>query len=85
MSIMFPTIFSSAIRDLGSLTKSASGLIVTASGLGVTLGTVAMDVLWRAPSALLLTASSFCFAVVLAFALANRKAQEPAVNGAVAR
>jgi MFS transporter, FHS family, L-fucose permease len=77
MSIMFPTIFGNAIRGLGPLTKSASGLIVTASGFGVTAATVAMDGFAKTPSMYLLAGVSVCFAVVASFALADRKASEP--------
>jgi FHS family L-fucose permease-like MFS transporter len=70
ISILVPTIFAGAIRDLGPLTKSASGLIVTAAGLGGIAGTIVMRV------ALLFTAVHFalavaclCLAAVFAYAL----------------
>jgi MFS transporter, FHS family, L-fucose permease len=69
MSIMFPTIFASAIRELGPLTKSgASFLVMAISGgivvpqvMGVISGAASMQVAMLVPSA--------CFAVILWYSL----------------
>lgn len=75
LSIMFPTIFANAVRDLGPLTKSGSGLIVASSGLGVTLAMAAMDVFPGASSQFWLAAIACCFAAVFAFGVADYSAQ----------
>lgn len=71
MSIMFPTIFAGAIRDLGPLTKSGSSFLVMAiiGGavappiMGLISGFSSMQYAMLVPSA--------CFAVILAFAWIN--------------
>ncbi|MDR3528001.1 MAG: L-fucose:H+ symporter permease [Rhizomicrobium sp.] len=72
MSIMFPTIFAGAIRDLGPLTKNGSSFLVMAiiGGasapplMGYISGLSSMRYAMLVPCA--------CFAVIFAFALANR-------------
>jgi MFS transporter, FHS family, L-fucose permease len=75
ISIMFPTIFAGTIQDLGETTKTASGMLVTAAGFGGILGTITMR-LANAVSAVNfpLIVASLCLAVVLAYALAGRRA-----------
>jgi FHS family L-fucose permease-like MFS transporter len=79
MSIMFPTIFAGAIRDLGPLTKSGSSFLVMAiiggaaapPVMGVISGFSSMQYAMLVPS--------LCFAVILAFAWVNYAAHAKAV------
>jgi len=74
LSITFPTIFGEAIRNTGDLTKSASGLLVVAAGIGSLLGqrlvvwTLRADYLHLA-----LTVTALCCVVALVAALAIRR------------
>jgi MFS transporter, FHS family, L-fucose permease len=71
MSIMFPTIFAGAIRDLGPLTKSGSSFLVMAI-VGGALAPPVMGLIsgfWSMQQAMLVP--SLCFAVIMAFAMVN--------------
>ncbi len=77
MSIMFPSIFSLSLRDLGALTKSGSSFLVMAI-VGGALLTAAMGRVSDATSintALLVPAVCFCF--VLAFAVFMWRTEQP--------
>lgn len=69
MAIAYPTIFGSVILDLGPLKKTASGLLVTAAGIGsaseLFLVYLLRDVM---PARYLMLAAVPCFAFVLVFA-----------------
>ena len=83
LSITFPTIFGEAIRTTGELTKSASGLLVVAAGLGSILGgNFATWILRAGYLHLGLTATAFCYIVALVAALAIRRLRrgDPAVQ-----
>ncbi len=74
MSIMFPTILASTIRDLGPLTKSGTALVYM-GGVGGMAGLALMHLVWTISSiqfAMLVPCLSY--AVVLAFAIANHRA-----------
>lgn len=71
LSITFPTIFGEAIRNTGELTKSASGLLVVAAGLGALLaGNLAAWTIRAGYIGVGLTAGALCYVVVLVAALA---------------
>lgn len=77
MSIMFPTIFSLSLRDLGGLTKSGASFLVMAI-VGGALLTAAMGRLSDATSintAILIPAVCFCF--VLAFSVFTWRIEHP--------
>ena len=69
IGIMFPTIFGTAVNGLGGLTKTASGLMVTAAGAGMCIGMLANKVFTVIGLVhVSLTAASLFFAGVMAFA-----------------
>ena len=75
MAPMYATIFGSAIRDLGSLTKSGSGLLVMASGIGAALGPLLVQHVMDLSNARALTLlPAPCFVVILAYTVAVRRA-----------
>lgn len=72
MSIMFPTIFANAIRDLGELTKPASSFLVM-SIIGGAILTAAMGLISDQSSIrTAMLVPLVCFAVVGAFGLTDR-------------
>lgn len=74
MSITYPTIFGTAIRDLGAMTKIASGLLVTAAGLASALAPFATNlVIGSAGARVMLILPLLCFPVILAYAAAVRR------------
>jgi FHS family L-fucose permease-like MFS transporter len=83
MSIMFPTIFGNTIRDLGPLTKSASALLVTATGGGVTAAAIVMNLAVEFMTVQqIMLVPSLCFAAVLAYTLADRRANKASTSAA---
>jgi len=85
ISILFPTIFAGTIRDLGPLTKSASGLMVTAAGLGGIAGTIVMRVtLVFAAVHFALVVACLCLAAVFAYALLAQRSGKAAEEAATA-
>lgn len=80
MSIMFPTILAGAIRDLGPLTKSGTALIYMAAA-GNVVGLSIMHLVWTFSSIpFVMLVPALCYAVVLAFAMANHKASKAVAN-----
>jgi MFS transporter, FHS family, L-fucose permease len=74
MSIMFPTILAGAIRDLGPLMKSGTALIYM-GGAGGFAGLALVHLAWTLSTIqFALIVPTLCYAVVLSFALANRRA-----------
>lgn len=69
MSIMFPTIFAGAIRDLGPLTKSGSSFLVMAISGGIVVPQVMGVISGLASMQVAMIVPSFCFAVILAYSL----------------
>lgn len=83
MSIMFPTIFALSISGLGARTKQGSSILIM-SIVGGALIPIAMgQVSDMATMQTAYLVPAICFAVVLAFALANvRNTQVEAIHGA---
>ena len=76
MAPMYATIFGTTIRDLGPLTKSGSGLLVAAAGIGAALGPLMDQLVLNISDARALTiVAGPCFLVILAFTAAVRRAQ----------
>ncbi len=79
MAIAYPTIFGSVIVDLGPLKKTASGLLVTAAGIGsaseLVLVYLLRDVM---PARYVMLAAVPCFALVLVFARRRARVATPA-------
>jgi FHS family L-fucose permease-like MFS transporter len=73
MSIMFPTIFAGAIRDLGPLTKSGSSFLVMAISGGIVAPQVMGFVSGLSSMQVAMVVPSFCFAVILVYALKAAK------------
>ncbi len=72
MSIMFPTIFASAIRGLGPLTKTGSSFLIMAIIGGATLPLL-MGLIAKATTIqYAMVVPAVCFAVVFAFAVSAR-------------
>jgi len=74
MAIAYPTIFGTVIRDLGPLRKTASGLLVTAAGMGGAFELLVVNTLrGTIPIRYLILSVIPCFMMVLVFAaLAQR-------------
>jgi len=74
LSITFPTIFGEAVRNTGELIKSASGLLVVATGLGsITAGNILRWPLAAGYVHLAVAAAILCYGVVLFAVLAIRR------------
>jgi MFS transporter, FHS family, L-fucose permease len=73
MSILFPTIFGSSIRDLGPLTKSGSALLILAAGVGAAGMAIPNLEIVMANIRYMMLIPSLCFAVIMVFAVALRK------------
>lgn len=70
MSIFYPTIFGSTIRDLAALTKAGSGLLVTAAGLAAAVAPFVVASALTAMSAkAALVLAIPCFVIILIAAL----------------
>jgi FHS family L-fucose permease-like MFS transporter len=85
MSIMFPTIFASAIRGLGSLTKSGSSLLVMAIIGGALVAPLMGGISDASSIQTAMIVPALCFAVIFAYALLSRPpaaATEPALQPA---
>jgi FHS family L-fucose permease-like MFS transporter len=78
MSIMFPTIFAGAIRDLGPLTKSGSSFLVMAIIGGAVAPPIMGLISGFSSMQYAMVVPSFCFAVILAFAWVNYAAHAKA-------
>jgi FHS family L-fucose permease-like MFS transporter len=72
MSIMFPTIFASAIRGLGPLTKSGSSFLVMAIIGGALVAPLMGGISDRSSIQYAMLVPAFCFVVILAFAVLSR-------------
>ena len=72
MSIMFPTIFASAIRGLGPLTKAGSSFLVMAIIGGAVFTPVMGHIADVSAIRNAMFVPAFCFAVVLAYAMLSR-------------
>ncbi|MEJ0058318.1 MAG: L-fucose:H+ symporter permease [Terricaulis sp.] len=73
MSIMFPTIFASAIRDLGPLVKPGSSFLIMAIIGGATLPLAMGQVARHSSIDLAMLVPAVCFAVVAAFGFSTRR------------
>lgn len=74
LSIMFPTILAETICDLGPLTKSGTALVYMGGGGGMA-GLALMHLIWTFASVqFAMIVPTLCYAVVLAFAIANQRA-----------
>jgi FHS family L-fucose permease-like MFS transporter len=73
MSIMFPTIFASAIRELGPLTKSGASFLVMAISGGIVMPQIMGLISGMASMQVAMVVPSACFLVILAYALTAAK------------
>lgn len=74
MAIAYPTIFGTAIRDLGPLRKTASGLLVTVAGAGSACELLVVNTLrGTIPIRYLILCVIPCFVMVLVFAIAAQR------------
>jgi len=78
MSIMFPTIFAGAIRDLGPLTKSGSSFLVMAIIGGAVAPPIMGLISGFSSMQYAMVVPCLCFAVILAFAMVNYAAHKKA-------
>ena len=70
LAIAYPTIFGTVIRDLGPLRKTASGLLVTAAGMGSAFELLLVNSLrGTVPIRYLILSAIPCFVMVLVFAI----------------
>jgi FHS family L-fucose permease-like MFS transporter len=72
MSIMFPTIFASAIRGLGPLTKAGSSFLVMAIIGGALVAPLMGGISDAASIQIAMLVPAVCFVVILAFAVFSR-------------
>jgi len=80
MSIMFPTIFAGAIRDLGPLTKSGASFLVMAIIGGAAAPPVMGLISGYSSMQYAMVVPSFCFGVILAFAWVSHTANAAAAT-----
>lgn len=73
MSIMFPTIFAGAIRELGPLTKLGSSFLVMAIVGGATAPPLMGYISGLSSMREAMLVPCFCFAVIMAYALVSRR------------
>jgi MFS transporter, FHS family, L-fucose permease len=80
VSILFPTIFASTVRDLGPLTKAGSALVFVGGGAcGIVL--LLTPMLWNVASfRFAMAVPTLSYAVVLAFAVAIHREHYPAAH-----
>jgi len=78
MSIMFPTIFAGAIRDLGPLTKSGSSFLVMAIIGGAVAPPIMGLISGFSSMQYAMVVPCLCFAVILAFGMVNYAAHKKA-------
>ena len=84
MSIMFPTIFAGAIRDLGPLTKSGSSFLVMAIIGGALAPPVMGQISGFSSMQYAMAVPSFCFAVIFFYSLvAAKKTQGAAATARI--
>jgi len=74
MSIMYPTIFATAVKGLGPLTKTGSSLLVMAIGGGFVLTNIMGVILDHATARTAIMVPLVCFVVVAVYGLTTRKA-----------
>jgi FHS family L-fucose permease-like MFS transporter len=75
MSIMYPTIFATAVRGLGPLTKTGSSLLVMAIVGGFILTNIMGVILDHASARTAIIVPLLCFAVVALYGLTTRKSE----------
>jgi FHS family L-fucose permease-like MFS transporter len=82
MSIMFPTIFAGTIRGLGPLTKSGSSFLVMAIIGGAVAPPIMGLISGHSSMQMAMAVPSFCFLVILAFAVtvSRQKHARPAAD-----
>jgi FHS family L-fucose permease-like MFS transporter len=73
MSVMFPTIFAAAIRDLGPLTKSGSSFLVMAIVGGALAPPVMGTISGLSSMQYAMVVPCLCFLVILAFSFSGRR------------
>ena len=74
LSITFPTIFGSTIRDLGPLTKSGAALLMLAAGSGAAVFALANLTVSKAAVQYVMLLPSLSFALIAVFAVYFRRA-----------
>jgi FHS family L-fucose permease-like MFS transporter len=75
MSIMYPTIFATAVRGLGPLTKTGSSLLVMAIVGGFILTNIMGVILDHASARTAIIVPLICFVVVALYGLTTRKSE----------
>ena len=76
LSIVFPTIFGSSIRDLGADTKTGAAMLMFAAGSGAAVLALLNVVTTPATVQYVMAVPSLCFAAIAVFALVFRKADK---------
>jgi len=76
LSIVFPTIFASSIRDLGADTKTGSAMLMFAAGSGAAVLALLNVVTTPATVQYVMAVPSLCFAAIAVFALVFRRADK---------
>lgn len=76
LSVVFPTVFASSIRDLGSLTKSGAAVLMFAAGSGAAILALLNVLITQDTVQYVMIVPSVCFAAITLFALVFRTADK---------
>lgn len=73
LSVVFPTVFASSIRDLGALTKSGAAVLMFAAGSGAAILALLNVLITQDTVQYVMAVPSACFAAIMGFALVFRR------------
>lgn len=76
LSVVFPTVFASSVRDLGSLTKSGAAVLMFAAGSGAAILALLNILITQETVQYVMIVPSLCFAAIMGFALVFRGADK---------
>ncbi len=76
LSVVFPTVFASSIRDLGPLTKSGAAVLMFAAGSGAAILALLNVLITQDIVQYVMIVPSVCFAAIVGFALLFRRADK---------
>jgi MFS transporter, FHS family, L-fucose permease len=80
LSVVFPTVFASSIRDLGALTKSGAALLMFAAGSGAAILALLNVLITQDTVQYVMMVPSLCFAAITVFAVVFRRADMKAAS-----
>jgi FHS family L-fucose permease-like MFS transporter len=80
LSVVFPTVFASSVRDLGSLTKSGAAVLMFAAGSGAAILALLNVLITQDTVQYVMTVPSVCFVAIMVFALLFRRMDKQQAN-----